>query len=401
MKKDEAREKLEDLFSLAEKAWKVEKSYELFLINDYKEFIRKFKTVYLFGGGEDGRLAADFLWDVLENKEVYFIDNDVKKHGKELYKGICCYGKEKMFGCDPNNTLILITSTRNADEIYKELLGEKPYVYQTKYQDSDKLGLTYIDSSLIRHIYRYVRGGYNILNKNNIIQSFEYLDDDESATVFYSIFLRGISGNKSQKEIFTMPQYFPKEILQRLCLNEVFLDCGAADGDTIEMFRKFTNDKFKAIYAFEMDREIYNKLLVNSQTQDNRIVCFNAGISDGNRQVVYSKDGCPSYALMNPNSEKVGKAYLKSIDSLIDDRTIKEEITFVKMDIEGAELDALRGMEKMIINYKPKLAISIYHKWEDKWEIPIYIKSIVPEYSIIIRHHHRLNWETVLYAYIQ
>lgn len=68
------------------------------------------------------------------------------------------------------------------------------------------------------------------------------------------------------------------------------------------------------------------------------------------------------------------------------------------MDIEGAELAALQGGAETIKRYKPKLAISIYHKPEDIIEIPIYIKSLVPEYKLYIRHYTNMYAETILYA---
>ncbi len=68
------------------------------------------------------------------------------------------------------------------------------------------------------------------------------------------------------------------------------------------------------------------------------------------------------------------------------------------MDIEGAELNALKGCEKIIKRYQPKLAICIYHRNEDFIEIPKYILSIVPEYKLYMRHHNISGTETVLYA---
>jgi hypothetical protein len=71
------------------------------------------------------------------------------------------------------------------------------------------------------------------------------------------------------------------------------------------------------------------------------------------------------------------------------------------MDIEGAELDALKGAEETIKRDKPKLAICIYHKDSDFVETPEYIHEFVPEYRLYVRHHGRTSArETVLYAVI-
>lgn len=85
----------------------------------------------------------------------------------------------------------------------------------------------------------------------------------------------------------------------------------------------------------------------------------------------------------------------------IDEIVYSEEspkVTFIKMDIEGAELESLKGAQKVIQRDKPKLAICIYHKPEDMVELPLYIKELVPEYKFYIRHHSNFINETVLYA---
>jgi hypothetical protein len=76
----------------------------------------------------------------------------------------------------------------------------------------------------------------------------------------------------------------------------------------------------------------------------------------------------------------------------------KEPVTFIKMDLEGAELNALKGAEQTIKEQKPKLAISIYHKPEDIWEIPNLLLELVPDYKFYIRHYTLIGAETVLYA---
>ncbi len=76
-----------------------------------------------------------------------------------------------------------------------------------------------------------------------------------------------------------------------------------------------------------------------------------------------------------------------------------EDVTFIKMDVEGAEMKALMGAQNIIISKRPKLAICIYHMPpEDFWEIPIYIKSLVPEYKIFIRHYNFDILDTICYA---
>lgn len=70
----------------------------------------------------------------------------------------------------------------------------------------------------------------------------------------------------------------------------------------------------------------------------------------------------------------------------------------IKMDVEGSELESLKGAKRTIQRDKPKLAICIYHKPEDMTEIPMFIKELVPEYRLYVRHHSNSDLETVLYA---
>lgn len=407
MEKADIRNNLLHLLELQEKASQSSKEYERLLLDSYKRIIGNFRTVFLFGGGTDGAMAYDFLSDIIRDKEVYFIDNDIEKHGKKLYKGIYCYGPEKMYGCDQENTIVLITTTKYAYDVQKEFLGDRPYSKPTQYQTEDKLGMTYIDGEFIWRLYTYLGRACYWLDREKLLHVFDWLDDDKSAQLFYRIILNRLSGNRWIRDMMTGAQYFPEEIKSRFTGDEVFLDCGAACGDSIEAFRNQTADCYKAIYSFEMDDENYKSLLNNPQAQGSRINCIHAGVSDCNRRIAYRKDQdiCPSYVLegtFNRDKEIIlGEVELKSIDSMVADGTIREKVTFVKMDIEGAEMDALRGMEKLMKRDRPKLAICIYHKLEDIWELPTYIKSIVPEYTFIIRHHSHLHAETVLYAYIE
>lgn len=174
--------------------------------------------------------------------------------------------------------------------------------------------------------------------------------------------------------------------------NEVFLDVGCLDlGSSLE-FRKHCKS-IKKIYAFEPDPQNYQICLLKKQEysfsevellpygtwSERATLHFNA-THDCNSRI--SEDGCVHVQVM-------------PIDEVIDPA---DKVTMVKMDIEGAELESLKGAKTIIQRDRPKLAICIYHKPKDIIEIPMYIKKIVPEYKLYMRHYSSGPCETVLYA---
>ena len=88
-----------------------------------------------------------------------------------------------------------------------------------------------------------------------------------------------------------------------------------------------------------------------------------------------------------------------SIDDYVRINNI-EKVDFIKLDVEGCELAALMGSFETILKHKPKLAICIYHKTQDLWEIPEYIKSIMPKYKLYIDHFTINHEESILFAKI-
>ena len=117
--------------------------------------------------------------------------------------------------------------------------------------------------------------------------------------------------------------------------------------------------------------------------------------------VVYVYDNNSKlYFSSNSSSTKISNDGDIEVDVIKLDDFFKahEAPTFIKMDIEGAELAALKGCAETISRYKPKLAICVYHKPEDIFEIPEYILSLNPDYKMYLRHYTNLVNETVLYC---
>ena len=160
---------------------------------------------------------------------------------------------------------------------------------------------------------------------------------------------------------------------------DIVFDCGANSskegGLNCIYFAKKAGKNGK-VYAFEPIPRIYNELLEDVKGFEN-IIPVNKGVSD-RRQTVYFKDLGVGSRIDTAGDIEVE---LISIDEFVKEHNIPK-VDFIKMDIEGAELDALKGAINTIKTFKPKLAICIYHKPEHFYEIPTFIKSIVPEYNI-------------------
>ncbi len=173
---------------------------------------------------------------------------------------------------------------------------------------------------------------------------------------------------------------------------EIFIDGGCYDATDSLDFITWSKGQAKKIFAFEPDDNNYKNCQATLEKQ--KKIAFqieNAGLWSENTTMTFQNEGNVGSHLSSTGTIKVG---MKSIDSVV----VDEKVTFIKLDIEGAELEALKGAKQTIIKNKPKLAICLYHKKEDILEIPKYVKGLVPEYKLYIRHYSPYLFDTVLYA---
>lgn len=174
--------------------------------------------------------------------------------------------------------------------------------------------------------------------------------------------------------------------------DEIYIDCGAYNGDTILKYAAFTNEKYKKIYAFEPNYSNVLRLSANIMDLPN-IEVINKGTWNKNTMLEFEENGSASQIVEN------GKMLIEvvSIDEIVND----EIVTFIKMDVEGSELESLQGAEKTIKRNMPKLAICCYHKRNDIIDLYNYIQSFNSndiKYEFYLRHHSNSAYETVLYA---
>jgi len=189
-------------------------------------------------------------------------------------------------------------------------------------------------------------------------------------------------------------QYFIEEL--KLDDNEVFVDCGAYDGDTINTFLKHCRS-YKEIIAFEPNDKVF-EILKRKHGNNPKITLIKAGVFDKDGEVSFN--GCSHGASKIIESSPIASDNLAVIKVRTIDGLNLQNVSFIKMDIEGTEFNALKGSEKTILKDKPKLAISIYHSDDDMIRIAEYIHDLLPEHKLYVRQHYKYSiTETVLYAF--
>ena len=184
-------------------------------------------------------------------------------------------------------------------------------------------------------------------------------------------------------------QYFDTEII-KYGNDEVFIDGGCLNYASSKQFLKEC-PSVKKIFAFEPDSESAKRCRMEAgKMKKHEYEIIEKGLYSVSTQLNFRSMGNGCSGISNDGECIVNVCSI--------DEEIHERVTFIKMDIEGAELEALKGAEETIKRYRPKLAICVYHKPEDIVEIPKYILNINPDYKLYLRHYSDNAGETVLYA---
>ena len=222
---------------------------------------------------------------------------------------------------------------------------------------------------------------------------YDLLSDDMSKRVFAECINFKISGKISLLPPVTTPKSEVLENILDFSDREIYMDLGAYDGDTAFEFADAVNNKFDRIYAVEPSGKNYKKLIKNlEQRGDERIIPLNVAVWSEDTLIPFAERAGRQASFV---SSSENKKEAKSVDSILSG----EPCTYIKMDVEGAEREAIKGMERTIKQYAPKIAMSLYHKTPDFFELPLLVHKLNPDYKLFIRHQPYIPaWETNLYA---
>jgi len=344
---------------------------------EVKDLTARFPYVVFYGCGAIMNSIVESWNEHVGRRIDYCCDSDRRKWGKS-----CCGAR-----CLSPDQLVAIK-----DEcVVFVTIGEFKPVYNFLKESG---------FPSVNQIYKYDLVASEFLTRHDhkevmekLCETYELLGDGQSQKVFDAIVTR-VLGDGSNIDIMLdaceKNQYFPPELIE-LSNHERLVDIGAFNGDTIRDFVGRTQGKFDRIYSFEVDAINFKALKENVEQmpERTRVRIFNLGIWDSECDISYRIGESQSTV-----GSGEGRGHVVPLDDVLKD----ERVTFIKMDIEGAEPNALRGAQEIIKAQKPKLAVCTYHDFRHLWEIPLYIKSLAPEYKIYLRHHTNLEYETVCYA---
>jgi FkbM family methyltransferase len=331
------------------------------------------KECMIYGAGLSGAVAQLVLEGTYGYKCINFIDDSQSKQGTYFNDIKVIAMEDALELCKEGNIEILVSSEQYWFEMERKLIDSgfqnyRIFHYATYIDDGKQINYGFIDPSLAREA--------------------ETLFEDEYSKLIYKNILEHKKLNKSYY-VNLHDQYFLHYAIKG---DDIVFDCGAAYGWFTQ--RVLSHLKTGRVFAFEPDPVLFSRL--ESQYKDNKaVVTVNAGVFSERSAVRFNTtlgsgcnkiDGCGD-ALIN----------VVDIDTFVKENKI-EKVDFIKMDIEGAELDAVIGAQDTIRLFKPALAICVYHKREDIWNIPIKIKETRKDYKLFLDQHGIWMGETVLYA---
>ncbi|NKB42734.1 MAG: FkbM family methyltransferase [Alphaproteobacteria bacterium] len=315
---------------------------------------------------------------------VGICDSSPALQGTKVENGLTISSVDEILGVYPN-VLFVISTPSYFDEIYSELTER---IGHERISDVDLECSHYFDAFEFKNFF-----SDNYLRFSNIL---ERLEDEASMAAYKNVVRAHLTGERKDfQDAYTGKDdwYLFSSLLQP-SKDSIYMDCGAFDGDTINLFIDAAKGEYAHIYAVEPD-SFGAEALSNLEKTDSRISIVGKGLSKVEGEAELSLNGM--YSSISDDGQGVAsktKIELTTIDNILDGG----RADIIKMDIEGAEYDAIAGAKNTILKHRPKLAICLYHKVEDFVRIPELLFEWLPDHQFYVRHQSDSCTDTILFA---
>jgi FkbM family methyltransferase len=329
----------------------------------------------LYGASKGGELVLDYFKKLsLEENVICFVDGDEKKQNQTFHD-------RKIHSIDflgKNPQISVVITSQFIEEIYKKLTKNECQndvftsfdCFISRTLNNDRYGHRKLDADI-----SYIKTFYDPQDEYTdlIIRTFHYVHAGRDYCAIQPI--------ETTFDVLPVYEYWYAEEISLMAYQGLTMcDAGAYDGDTLEQWANSYAEKLKIYYGFEPYKPPFLELSrkIDKLRLKEKSMIYPVGLGDQNTSLRFIEDGEGS------RFADAGNVIIETarLDDLNIDVTGK---LCIKMDIEGFELNALMGAEETIKKYKPELAICIYHKLEDIYKIPEYIRQLVPEYNCVIR----------------
>lgn len=218
----------------------------------------------------------------------------------------------------------------------------------------------------------------------------ELMADEQSRRVYRAVLRFYHSGEIGLLDDVTTGKDEAFRTLLRLGGNEVYVDLGAYNGDTIEEFLRYADGSYRKIVALEPNAKNFAKLQASCGGLP-RTELWQLGAWNKNTTLIFNNKAGRNSAV----ADKGVETHVAAVDSIL----CGTAATYVKADVEGADREALLGMEKTLRLFAPKLNLAAYHRFEDIFRLPLLVHRLNPRYQIYLRHHPYIPaWDTNLYC---
>ena len=340
------------------------------------EDISKYEKIVLWGAGEYGKIIGNYLKEK-GKKPYYYCDSNIHKVGT-IWNGLEVKSTSEI----EKDAAVIITCNAYR-EISKKLICDGFFENQIFFFDVK--WLTQPEG----------KRAYIIENIDKFEKTYNMLADEKSKKVFMNLLnYRSTYKIEYLEQIIDKHQYFDEELIQ-LEEDVVFLDAGSYIGDTVQALIRHGDAPGKIICMEPMNQNIEKLQHYIELNHLDYIDVYQCAASDQRCEEYFET----ANGMAARRSDTDGQLVIcDSIDNICIDKYPKIDI--IKMDIEGAEVAALKGAKKIIQRDKPVLAICVYHKEDDFYMIPALIKELNPEYKLYFRQYELSEEETVCYAVV-